>query len=124
MAPTSRPVARSSRRPSFLRSFSREQDLYEPVKRFLEDLGYEVKGEVRGCDVVAVRRHGADGAAEPPIVVELKLAFTLGFVLQGVDRLAVTDLVYLAAPTAPPVRRGSSSYDWIWWLRQEAAYPR
>src|SRR3954451_2163728 len=104
MAPTSRPVARSSRRPSFLRSFSREQDLYEPVKRFLEDLGYEVKGEVRGCDVVAVRP-GGGGPADAPVVVELKLAFTLGFVLQGVDRLAVTDLVYLAAPTAPPVRR-------------------
>src|SRR4051794_6887604 len=109
MAPTHRPVARSSRRPSLLRSFSREQDMYEPVKQFLEDLGYEVKGEVRGCDVVAVRRGGgAAGPADPPVVVELKLAFTLGFVLQGVDRLAVTDLVYLAAPTAPPARRGSA----------------
>jgi hypothetical protein len=82
--------------------------MYEPVKRFLEALGYEVKGEVRGCDVVAIRQGGAEGGAEPPVVVELKLAFTLGFVLQGVDRLAVTDLVYLAAPTAPPARRGSS----------------
>ena len=66
-----------------------------------------MKGEVRGCDVVAVRL-GANGEPEPPIVVELKLAFTLGFVLQGIDRLAVTDLVYLAAPTSPPARPGSS----------------
>jgi hypothetical protein len=93
------------------RPFGREQNLYDPVKRFLEGLGYKVEGEVRGCDMVAVRRHGVnragglDRAAEPPVVVELKLAFTLGFVLQGVDRLAVTNLVYLAAPTAP-VRRG------------------
>jgi hypothetical protein len=53
------------------------------VKRFLEALGYKVKGELRGCDVVAVRHGGADGKAEPPIVVELKLAFTMGFVLEG-----------------------------------------
>ena len=99
-------VRRQRRTPS-PRPFGREADLYEPVKRFLEALGYEVKGEVRGCDVVAVRQGGADGEAEPPIVVELKLAFTLGFVLQGVDRLALTDLVYLALPAAAPVRPGS-----------------
>jgi hypothetical protein len=57
--------------------------------------------------VVAVRRC-AGGEAEPPIVVELKLAFSLGFVLQGVDRFALTDLVYLAAPAASPARPGSS----------------
>ena len=105
MATTAPPSPVRPAGPSPPRPFGREQDLYEPVKRFLEDLGYEVKGEVRGCDVVAVRRGGADGEAEPPIVVELKLAFTLGFVLQGIDRLAVTDLVYLAAPTSRPLAR-------------------
>jgi hypothetical protein len=54
------------------------------------------------------RGGGADGKAEPPIVIELKLAFSLGFVLQGVDRLAITDLVYLAAPISPPARPGPS----------------
>jgi hypothetical protein len=51
-----------SRRPAVSRPFRGEVDLYEPVKRFLEHLGDEVKGEVRGCDVVAVptssARHG------------------------------------------------------------------
>ena len=99
-------VRRQRRTPS-PRPFGREVELYGPVKRFLEALGYEVKGEVHGCDVVAVRHGWADGKAEPPIVVELKLAFTLGFVLQGVDRLALTDLVYLALPAAAPTRPGS-----------------
>src|SRR5262249_374290 len=31
-----------------------ESTLYLPVKRFLEKLGYEVKGEVCGCDLVAL----------------------------------------------------------------------
>jgi hypothetical protein len=72
-----------------------ESDLYAPVKALLEGQGYVVKGEVRGCDVVAVR------GAEPPVVVELKRAFGLGLVLQGVDRLVLTDLVYLAVGAWP-----------------------
>jgi hypothetical protein len=51
-----------------------------------------VKGEIRGCDLVAVR----DG--EPPAVIigELKLAFTLELILQAVDRTAACDEVWLA----------------------------
>ncbi len=73
----------------------REVDLYSPVKALLEGQGYEVKGEVRGCDVVGVR------AGAPPVIVELKLAFGLDLVLQGVDRLAMTDAVYVAVATWP-----------------------
>ncbi|WP_428681585.1 DUF2161 domain-containing phosphodiesterase [Reyranella sp.] len=72
-----------------------ESDLYAPVKALLEGQDYVVKGEVRGCDVVAVR------GEEPPVVVELKRTFGLGLVLQGVDRLALTDLVYLAVGQWP-----------------------
>ena len=72
-----------------------ESDLYPPVKALLEGQGYVVKGEVRGCDVVAVR------AKEPPVVVELKKAFSLALVMQGVDRLALTDAVYLAVGQWP-----------------------
>ena len=75
----------------------RETELYAPVKRFLEAQGYVVKGEVRECDIVALR------GDEPPVIVELKTAFSLALVLQGVDRQAVTDAVYLAFP--PPKRR-------------------
>ena len=69
-----------------------ETTLYLPVKRFLERLGFEVKGEIDGCDLVALR------GGEPPVVVigELKLSFTLELVLQGVDRTAACDEVWLA----------------------------
>jgi hypothetical protein len=71
---------------------ARETSLYAAVKAHLERLGYDVKGEVCGCDIVAVR------PGEPPFVVitELKLGFTLDLVLQGVDRLAAADEVWLA----------------------------
>src|SRR5689334_11843542 len=91
-------------RPRPARPFRFEAELYRPVKRLLEAHGYLVKGEVCACDLVAVR-----GADEPPVVVELKLAFTLSLVLQGVDRLAVTDLVYLAAPVAEARRAGGAA---------------
>ena len=70
-----------------------ETALYLPVKRFLEGLGFQVKGEVGGCDLVAL--NGDD----PPLVVigELKLTFNLELVLQGVDRAGACDEVWLAA---------------------------
>jgi hypothetical protein len=71
----------------------RETALYAPIKAFLEGQGYEVKAEVRDCDVVAVR------GDEAPVVVELKLSLSLALLLQGVDRLAITDWVYVAVPT-------------------------
>jgi hypothetical protein len=70
-----------------------ETALYSPVKRFLEKLGFTVKGEVGGCDLVAL--NGDD----PPVVVigELKLSFNLELVLQAVDRAGAADEVWLAA---------------------------
>ncbi|MGL4323013.1 MAG: DUF2161 domain-containing phosphodiesterase [Beijerinckiaceae bacterium] len=69
-----------------------ETDLYAPIKRFLESQGYAVKGEVGRCDVVAVR------GDEPPVIVELKQSFSLKLILQGIDRQAMSDAVYLAIP--------------------------
>src|SRR5436189_2522941 len=75
---------------------NRETSLYVPVKRFLESLGFDVKGEICGCDLVALR------GDEPPLVVvgELKLAFNLELVLQGIDRMAACDQVWLAVRIA------------------------
>jgi hypothetical protein len=87
-------------RPAPLKPAARETSLYPPVKRFLESLGFEVKGEVCGCDLVALR------GDEPPIVVvgELKLGFNLELVLQGINRTAACDEIWLAVRSAG--RRG------------------
>lgn len=70
-------------------SITSETALYAPVKQFLEAQGYEVRGEVRGCDLVAVR-------GEDLVAVELKPSMNLTLVLQGLERLKVTGTVYLA----------------------------
>jgi len=70
-----------------------ETALYLPVKRFLEGLGFVVKGEVGGCDLV-----GLKGDESPLVVVgELKQSFNLELILQAVDRAGACDEVWLAA---------------------------
>ncbi len=70
----------------------RETDLYEPVKLMLEGQGYTVKAEVGPADVVACR----DG--EEPVIVELKTRFSLALFHQAVERLKLSDTVYVAVP--------------------------
>lgn len=70
----------------------RESDLYPAIKTLLSRQGYKVKGEVGAADVVARR------GDEPPVVVELKLRFSLSLYHQAVARLAISDLVYIAVP--------------------------
>lgn len=70
--------------------FPRETDLYPPIKTYLQSMGYTVKGEVGAVDIVAVR------GDDPPVLVELKLRFSLALVQQGIDRQSLSDAVYLA----------------------------
>ncbi|WP_181389633.1 DUF2161 domain-containing phosphodiesterase [Leucothrix pacifica] len=77
----------------------KESDLYLPLKHYLEGQGYEVKGEVHHCDVVAVR------ADESPVVVELKLSFNLSILLQVVERLSLTPTVYIGIPLDTTILR-------------------
>ncbi len=70
----------------------KESDLYPPVKAMLESQGYEVKAEIGSADIMAVR------GDEPPVIVELKTGFSLTLIHQAIERLKVTDLVYVAIP--------------------------
>lgn len=68
-----------------------ESDLYGPIHDYLQNLGYEVKGEVKHCDMTALR----DGEL---LVVELKRGFTLELIYQAIDRQRIADGVYVAVP--------------------------
>jgi hypothetical protein len=69
-----------------------ETDLYLPIKAFLESQGYTVKAEIQSCDVMALR------GDDPPVIVELKTGLTLQLFYQAIDRLSLTDAVYIAIP--------------------------
>ncbi|MBO9447170.1 DUF2161 family putative PD-(D/E)XK-type phosphodiesterase [Ruegeria sp. R14_0] len=79
----------------------REQDLYPPIKALLERQGYTVKGEVGAADIVAVRE------GDDPVIVELKLRFSLALFHQAITRLKVADQVYIGVckPTGKSARR-------------------
>jgi hypothetical protein len=81
----------------------RESDLYAPVKRHLEVLGYTVRGEVGRCDMVGV-------SGETMVAVELKLAFGLPVLYQALQRLPSVDLVYVAV-TVPEGRTARRNWD-------------
>jgi DDE superfamily endonuclease len=55
-----------------------EIDLYPPKERHLEKLGLEVKGEVCGCDLVAL----SEGSPELVAIGEMKQSFTLELVFR------------------------------------------
>lgn len=73
---------------------TQETALYPTVKRFLESARFQMKGEVDGCDVVAVR----DGEPQRLAGAEMKLGFNLSLFLQAVDRMRAADEVWLAVP--------------------------
>lgn len=69
----------------------KETDLYEPIRAFLEEEGYQVQAEVKDCDIAAMK----DGQL---LIVELKKAFNLKLVYQGMERQSLTDQVFVAIP--------------------------
>src|SRR3954447_10082141 len=68
-----------------------EMDLYKPIQTFFVKEGYEVYGEVKDCDIVAVKD-------EELVVVELKLSLSVDLLIQAAKRQRITDQVYIAIP--------------------------
>jgi len=68
-----------------------ETDLYKPIQEYFIKEGYEVYGEVKNCDVTAVR-------GEEIVIIELKRSFNLGLLMQGVQRQKISEIVYVAVP--------------------------
>lgn len=89
----------------------RETDLYEPVRRFLEEEGYQVQAEVKGCDVAAVK----DGRL---VIVELKKAFSLRLVYQALERQSRTELVFVAIPRPKKGQREKAWKDMLRLLKR------
>ncbi|WP_106766541.1 DUF2161 domain-containing phosphodiesterase [Paenibacillus faecalis] len=83
-----------------------EAELYAPLKAFFELRGYDIKGEVRNCDIVGIK----DGLDEP-LIVEMKKTFNLALLLQGVERLKMSSLVYLAVEKCR-TKKGAVNQRW------------
>ena len=71
----------------------KETDLYAPIKSYWEARGYQVRAEVRHCDLVALHPHEPDH----PVIVELKPSINLTLILQAMERQKSAAAVYIAA---------------------------
>lgn len=68
-----------------------EVDLYKPIQTYFLKEGYEVYGEVKDCDITAVKD-------EELVVIELKLTLNVDLLIQATKRQRLTDIVYIAIP--------------------------
>ena len=71
----------------------KEEDLYEPLKKYLVKQGYSVQGEVHECDIAAVKD-------DEIILIELKTRVTTTLLIQAARRKEISDSVYIAVPIA------------------------
>ena len=65
--------------------------MYLPLKKYFIDAGFTVRGEVLGCDLVAIKNGEL-------VIVELKTTFSLSLVMQGNERKRLSENVFLAIP--------------------------
>ena len=89
----------------------KETDLYEPIRAFLEEEGYQVQAEVKNCDIAAIK----DGQL---VIVELKKAFNLKLVYQGLERQSLTDQVFVAIPRPKKGQREKAWKDMLKLLKR------
>lgn len=87
-------------------AIKKETELYSPVKAYFESQGYEVKSEIKNCDLVAMI------PGEPSYtIVELKKTFNLQLIFQAIERLKLSDSIYVAIEYHPRKKLGSS-FSW------------
>lgn len=89
----------------------KEEDLYEPIKEYFQLQGYRVNGEVKDCDVVAIK-------GETIVIVELKKNLTVALLAQAVKRQKTADFVYVAIPKPKNLRFSSKWRDICHLLRR------
>lgn len=77
----------------------KEEDLYDPLRKWLVNNGYEVQAEVQSCDVVAIKN-------DEMTIIELKKSFNLKLVYQCMERQKIGKYVYaaIAAPAKSKIK--------------------
>lgn len=81
-----------------------EKDMYDPVRDFFIDQGFEVRAEVNHCDVCAMK-------GEELVIIELKRNLSVELLVQAAKRQRTADLVYIAVPRPKKLTGSSKWYD-------------
>jgi hypothetical protein len=88
-----------------------ETELFQPVKEFLENQGYQVKAEIGAIDVFAMKR-------DESIAIELKTSITLKLIYQAIERQKIADSVFIAIPKSAMKSHNSQSKSFLLLLRR------
>jgi len=75
----------------------KEADMYAPLKAHFTGLGYEVKAEVKGIDVVIVKD-------ERTTAIEMKKSFNMSLIFQALDAQKAAGGAFVAIPRSAFVR--------------------
>ena len=78
----------------------KESDMYEPIKNLLTSQGFIVRGEVKGCDIAAIK----EGVLW---IVEMKLNANITLIYQAMERQTATENVFIAIPRPKTNRDGT-----------------
>jgi len=68
-----------------------ERELYEPLRQHLDNLGFDVRSEVRSCDLVAKKNNLI-------YIIEMKRHLSFDLLAQAVERQSYADAVYVSIP--------------------------
>lgn len=88
-----------------------EEDMYDVVKDHFVSLGYQVQGEVRACDVIAVKE-------DTLIILELKKSLSLELLVQSVKRQKLGALTYLCVPKPRHLAKNRKFQDLLYLLKR------
>lgn len=83
-----------------------ETELSEPVVKYFLQKGFEIRSEVKDCDIIAIKE-------DVMVIIELKLRFNLKLLYQAIDRQRITDYVYICIPR-PKTKGRYRSYSKSW----------
>lgn len=90
----------------------KETELYQPVKKLFEALGYDVQAEVNEIDVLATKDNEY-------IVIELKKELNLKLIVQGAKRQKTFQIVYVAiAKPSYKIRMSSVFQEKVYLLKR------
>lgn len=89
----------------------KEEDMYDLVRDYFKELGYKVNGEVRSCDVTAVKDDSL-------IILELKKSLSMELLIQAVKRQKLGDLTYVCVPRPKNYTKNRKHQDMLYFLKR------
>lgn len=88
-----------------------EEDMYDLVSNYFQELGYKVNGEVKACDITALK-------GDTLIILELKKNLSVQLLIQAVKRQRLGDLTYVVVPKPKKFTKNRKFQDMLYFLKR------